>query len=407
MRFFRLFIGILALLALLAGCTKAVSSDQPGTSMPTEANTQVPSSGSATLPVGTEPVSDEIPQIPHQNTLQSGDPRTLSDWVFTNYEQTFSWRDGVNNFCSVSITLPALVPVSEFAVRFNEEIRELGNAYLEEITDCQKQEASNILSRVSYGAYLHDEILSIVLIENTTFDYTAYHTWSFDLEDRKPLRTAELCDELLDMDYPEFILATNAMTAHHFKEQFGGYIAGIENQPTSTDSYFETEPPAELAYYYEILEQISYDTVGIQNRRLFVGENGRVMLIYDAPSLASAASYPTVIPFDMGKVDWKKPSEETAYGELFRLTKYVDGKCAESYAAILLDAFLAEGEDFVKYAARATTSHQEEILSFLHYGLSDQQGDAFQRHCRDLLSENDWKENEIALLNRMITISGT
>ena len=184
MRYFRFVFCIMMCMALLAGCAKPVPSEQPGTSAPTEDSVQVPTSGSVTLPAQTEPASEDMTQIPRQNTLQSGNPQTLSDWVFTNYEQTFSWRDSVNNFCSVTITLPALAPVTDFAIRFNEEIWELGSAYVEEAVQCRKQETSNILSRVTYEAYLHDEILSIVLIENTTFDYTAYRSWSFDLEDQ-------------------------------------------------------------------------------------------------------------------------------------------------------------------------------------------------------------------------------
>lgn len=406
MRYFRFVFCIMMCMALLAGCAKPVPSEQPGTSAPTENSEQVPTSGAVTLPVQTQPVSNDVPQIPRQNTLQSGNPQTLSDWVFTNYEQTFSWRDSVNNFCSVTITLPALAPVTDFAIRFNEEIWELGSAYVEEAVQCRKQETSNILSRVTYEAYLHDEILSIVLIENTVFDYTAYRSWSFDLEDQQALSTAELADELLDMDYPEFILASNAITAQHFKEQYGSFIANIENQQTSTDSYFETEPPEELELYHALLEQIPYDTVSIRNRQLFVGENGQVMLIYDAPSLAGAASYPTVIPFDLTDVDWKIPTEETAYGELLRLTKYVDGAYAESYASILVEAFFADSEDFVKYAAKATATRQEDIISFLNYGLQPQQAEEFRNICRELLNEDDMTKNETALLNRLVTLSG-
>ena len=153
MRYFRFVFCILLCMALLAGCGMNTPSEQPGTSAPTENSEQVPTSGTVTLPAQTEPVPEDITQIPRQNTLQSGNPQTLSDWVFTNYEQTFSWRDSVNNFCSVTITLPALAPVTDFAIRFNEEIWELGSAYVEEAVQCRKQETSNILSRVTYEAY--------------------------------------------------------------------------------------------------------------------------------------------------------------------------------------------------------------------------------------------------------------
>ena len=405
MRYFRIVLGTLLCFALLSGCGKAAAPQQPDVIAPTQDNVQAPTSGATILPLQTEPVSTDAAQIPPQNTLQSGNPKTLSDWVFTNYEQTFSWRDGVNNFCSVSVTLPALAPVADFAITFNESILELGSRYIAELVECQQMGTSNVLTRVTYEAYLHDEVLSIVLIEDTAFDYTSYYTWSFDLEDREELSIAELCDKMLDMDYPEFILATNAITSHHFKEQYASYIANMENQQNSADTYFETEPPAELDFYYAILEQIPYDTVSIENRRLFIGENGQVMLIYDAPSLAGASSYPTIIPFDLKGVDWKKPTEETAYGELLRLTEYVDGAYAESYASILVEAFFADSEDFVKYAAKATATRQEDIVFFLNYGLQPRQVERFQSICRELLKADDLTESETTLLNRLVTES--
>lgn len=403
MRYFRIVFSLLLCFTLLSGCGKPATSEPPATA---DVSGQAPTSGAPILPLPTNPASTDIAQIPAQNTLQAGNPKTLSDWVFTNYEQTFTWRDGVNNFCSVSITLPALTPVADFAIAFNEAVAELGNRYIAEVVECQQLETSNILCRITYEAYLHDEILSIVLVEDTAFDYTSYYAWSFDLEDREELSIAELCDELLDMDYPEFILATNAITAHHFKTQFGEYITGIENQPTSTDSYFETEPPAEVDFYHELLEQIPYDTVSIANRQLFMGENGQVMLIYDAPSLAGASYYPTIIPFDLEGVDWKKPTEETAYGEMLRLTEYVDGEYADSYAQILLEAFLEDSGDFIKYSARATAARQEAIVSFLNYGLQSQNVERFQHVCSELLTEDDLSASEIALINRLVTLTG-
>ena len=403
MRYFRLIFCILLSLALLSGCGNTASSAPVQT---TGNPSNAPTSESTILPLQTEPAPTNAAPIPEQNTLQSGDPKTLSDWVFTNYEETFSWRDGVNNFCSVSITLPALAPVDDFAIAFNKTIYDLGNRYLDEVMECQRQDTSNILTRVTYEAYLHDEILSIVLIEDTAFDYTSYYAWTFDLEDRQAMSIAELCDELLDMDYPEFILATNAISAHHFKAQFGEYIAGIENQPISTDSYFDTEPSAEVDFYYGLLEQIPYDTVSIQSRQLFVSENGQVMLIYNAPSLAGASYYPTIIPFDFNGVDWKKPTEETAYGELFRLTEYVSGEQADSYSRILLDAYWEDSEDFVKYAAKATASHQDDILSFLRHGLQPQEFERLQRICTELLKDDDLSAKEITLVNQLLALAG-
>lgn len=408
---FTTFLCILLTAAWLTGCS---APDIPAQTQGTEAAT-VPT---VTDPVVTQPSSadpqptdaiaaeEDIAQIPRQNVLQSGNPRTLSEWVFTNYEQTFSWRDQVGNFCSVSITLPAMAPVADFALDFNEAVYELGTAIVAETVECQETACSNFLLSVSYEAYLHDDILSILIIETTAVDYTVYTAYSFDLEDRQPLDVADLCDELLDMDYPSFILATNAISAHHFAAQYGGYIEELQDQYVSTDSYFETEPNSDVELYNELIAAIPYDTVNIGARNLFVGENGQIMLIYDAPSLAGSDSYPTIIPFDVRVTDWQRPSEAAAYGELFCLMDYVDGAYADAYCTILLRTFLADGEDFIEYAAKATSSRQDNIVSFLNYALLPEQIDRFHMECRGLLNDNDMTDAEIALVNRLLTLSG-
>lgn len=394
--------------ALLFGCgTPAAPTPTQGTDASTTATATDPiQTQSPTHPNETDPVSEDIPRIPAQNVLQEGNPRTLDEWVFTNYEQTFSWRDSVGNFCKISITLPALAPVSDFAIEFNETIAELGGYAIAEAVDCQEGGYSNTLLSVSYEAYLNGDILSILLIHRYDADYILYDAYSFDVEDREALRTAELCDELLDMDYPTFILATNAIAAHYFIEQYGDYIEELQNQYVSSDSYFETEPTTDVELYYELLDAIPYDTMSIASRGLFVGENGEIMLIYNAPSLAGADSYPTIIPFDVRVTDWQRPSEATAYGELFSLMDYVDGHYSEVYSTILLEAFLADSDDFVHYAALATANRQENIVSFLNYALMPEHLDEFQRECRDVLDDDDITPEEKALAEKMLTLTG-
>lgn len=398
---------IVLVAALLAGCgAPAAPTQTQGTNASTTPTVTDPiQTQSPTQPSDPDPVAEDVPRIPAQNVLQEGDPRTLDEWVFTNYEQTFSWRDGVGNFCKISITLPALTPVSDFAIEFNEDIAELGGYAIAEAVECQEGGYSNFLLSVSYEAYLNGDILSVLLIQQYDADYVLYRAYSFDLEDREALSTAELCEELLDMDYPSFILATNAIAAYHFTEQFGPYIEEIENQYISSDSYFETRSTTDLDVYNELLAAIPYNTVNIGARDLFVGENGEIMLIYNAPSIAGADSYPTVIPFDVRVTDWQQPSKATAYGELFSLMDYVDGAYADAYSTILLEAFLADGEDFVGYAAKATANKQERLMSFLNYALTQEQLDRFRAECRDVLDDDDITPDEKALVEKMLSIT--
>lgn len=399
-------ISMFLLCLLLAGCgaDTAPPTQSPDTPTAVIAGTLPPDASQPTdAPTQPSDESPAAPSIPAQNVQQPGNPKTLSEWVFTNYDETLSWQDAVDNLNSVRITLPAMAPIADFAIAFNEEIHQIGSDILDEVLLCMETASSTYITKVSYEAYLHRDILSILLICNTDTDYVIYRTWSFDLEDREKLSTADLCEELLDMDYPTFILATNAITAYHFQSRYSEYIESMEEQYVSTDSYFATEPTDDINLYREILDSIPYDSVSIHSRRLFVSENGQIMLIYDAPSLAGASHYPTVIPFDVSVAGWKPVSEETAYGELFRLTDYVDGAYADSYAGMLLEAFLGDSEDFIAHAARVTGGRQSQIISFLDYALYlPEDMRRFQAECADLLSEDDLTKAERELLNSLL-----
>lgn len=340
---------ICILFTLLAGCGKDLP--ETGTVPTTELPSTVIPSGD---PAATAPVIREVPDIPAQDQIVSGSPKTLEDWVFTNYEETFSWLAYPGEENTFTISLPAITPVADFAVEYNEMVRELAAPILEDLKTAMDDATNISFTSVTYEANMLDDIISIVLIQQTDVDYTYYTVFSFDTEDREVLTTAELCEELLDVNYPTFLLAGN------------GYIDRQFRSTLSKITISETDKP----YYDQLLKSIAY--MGAAGRQLYVGSDGQVMMLYPAPSVAGASYYPTVIPFDLSMAVWDKmPTEEEAYQQLFDLLAEADGAYTGALEVIYADAFEAESDDFAEALSLRGTSDIETIASLVVRGFAD------------------------------------
>lgn len=364
---------------------------------------QIPSSIPSTDPPVDPPVDPTEPvTIPLHDQLVQADPQTLEDWVFTAFNQTFAWRDDVGNFCSVTLTLPAITPVTEFAAEYNRMVHDMGTRLLEDVNDCREQGYSNTVRSLTYEAHLSGHILSVVLIEQSVTDSTYYLASSFDLDTMQPLTTAQLSQELLNLSYPAFILATNAIIEQEFVYQFG-HLAPDEDEPgVNSDGFPVHEPSPEQELYQQLLEDIPTNTANILQRNLYVGENGQLMLIFDAPSLAGAAYYPTAIPFDLDAVGLESlPSEEYAYNRLFSLMDQTDGAYTDAYCSILRQAFLADSSGFIQHSASLPPNRQESVLIFLaHTG----DAETLTARCQEILSQENSSHAEAAFATRLLEL---
>ena len=317
----------------------------------------------------TEPVigtQDEIPEIPLLATLQAGNPRSLEDWVIENYHETCTWQDTTGNTHIVSVTLPALAPVADFALHYNERIHALGTAILETISSQRAEGLPASEISVRYEARLRDETLSILIIRETSYGTVQYSADNFDIEDREELSAAELSDELLDLDYPQFLAATNPVLTAEFDRIFG-----VSGDPALRDS-------------------IATDLVNLANRDLFLGENGQLMLLYTLPGDTQGVTIQGYLPLTRDSLGVMSLSgEREAYDTFFAMMANADGANADAAARMLKDAFLSDSEDFVEYAAVQNYLTGVRIGRLIVSTLMYEDAVEFQLDCQELLREDD------------------
>ncbi len=384
------------LLISLAGCAQPApietTPQSPGLqTQPTEASEPI---------LFSEPEEPSIPQIPPQDQITAELPRTPQDWVFTNYSQTISWRDSSNQYCAVSLELPALTPAADFAVAYNRYVKELGDALLLEAEQCRASGYAPSTLSVTYETALRDELL-FISINRIGFDTVCTrYIHVFDLEDRQMLHRGEISDELLDLDYPAFLMVTQELIQQEFIIRYEAAVKEEESKAYANDPYL-TQPLSEFVEnYYQTLEALPYQVMGLSQAVLFPDENGQLLLYCQIPSPESDSTPPELIPFDLTEVSL--PTQAQAYGWLLDLQHHVDGAYADAYSGILLEAFLSDDDDFVRYAAVEGADSMDRILGFLAYAVSPTQLPTVKAECQDLLREDDLTPKERSFVELLL-----
>lgn len=368
---------ILAALIGLSLCGCEAPTPDPVPSVPS-----APASPSLTLSTGAEPV---IPSIPDQTVL--AEPAQMPDsWIFTNYQESFSWRDSLGNICQTGVTLPAPTPAAQFAVAFNREIQTLGQRILDDIRLSARDGYSSSVLSVNYQSWYNAPVLSLLLTVHCSSGEMEYLVWDFDLEEQKAMTVAELSLRALDTSYPVFLLAADKISEKAFQSRYGSVLT--REDPSNTD-----ENTQEREEYLRIAESIPQDCVSRLSYRLFLGEAGQPMLVYSAPALMMPYGYdhrtPTVTEFDLEAIGWEyPPTAAQAYHELFALTYQADGNALGGCAGLLQLAFFSESLSFLEYAGQEPAATQEAIRGLLCASLTDDTAGQLDAACRSLLAED-------------------
>lgn len=383
------------LLSLLSGCTS-----EPEASEPLVQTTE------PTVPTyTTEPAVVEIPPIPDQTELCTGDPQTLEEWLFTNYSQSFTWQDQNGNLCHASLTLPALTPVAEFAVEFNMEMRYYGELMLEDIHYAMEDGFGSHLLSADYKSWMNGDILSLLMTIHLSEGNVRYIVRNFDLKNREELSVARLCQDAMGMDYPTFLLAANHVVSSCFEKQYASTL------PTGDTALLSEDELALLESYSKTLDRIGLDTMELLSRKLFLVEEGQPVLVYNVPVPATSYGITSrtysLVEFDIADIGWETPpTEANAYHELFYLTYEVDGAYSEAYSVILQTAFFADPSQFITAAAKESDGTRGSIAMHLSYALTETQTKSICDACNAVIASQETRDREKAFADLVLTQLG-
>ena len=379
---FNMILSMILIAAVLAGCNRNAPAEEttPTQTTVTTESTEAPETEATEAATeATDPVigpEDEIPGIPLRSMLQNGNPKNLEDWVIENYRETFTWKDASGNTHTVSVTLPALAPVADFALHYNERVHNLGNAILAAISSQREEGLPASEASIRFEAQLRDDVLSILMIREMADGSVLYTADSFDVEDREELSAADLCDELLELDYPQFLAATNPILTAEFDRLFGS----------------KADPALRAS--------IATDLVKLANRELFLGDQGQLMLLYTLPGNTPGSTVQGYLPLTADSIDRKNlPTEQEAYDAFFAMMEKADGAYADAAARMLKDAFLADSEYFAEFASVQKYLTPAQIGKLIVSVLIYDDAVEFQWDCQELLQEEDLSSAARSVVN--------
>ncbi len=298
--------------------------------------------------------SDKVsPDVPMQNSEITADTKTTDyvevpankDWLIAAIAENYSWNDGVRNQNEVSIRLPHINSDMHFAVEFNDHINSFADKIIEETEECMNGAFSTHIISVDYEAWQNGDTLSLLITTRTATDYVEYQVWNFDLDDAETMSTAQMCDEYLDLEYPQFLKYTADMILQEFQTEFADFIKSFPGE-------------------YEFIQNLYLsDRLVTLHYRLFLNEEGTLMLVSDRPSIAGAMCYASI---EEMFVDPELVSGEAdAWNWLFDLYLGSDPD-NEVYAAELLRiAYKEDADDFTDALNQRTSSEIEAIQTAL------------------------------------------
>lgn len=320
------------------------------------------------IPVVTEvSVTEPQPSEPTPTTEPTSEPTQAIDdgSVYPVYEEIFRWQDGVGNLNEVQVTIPAMAGNSPIASEFTAKIDQITAPVLAEIADWMQTECSTMWSSISYREYRNREMLSVILIRETPIDLVYYDVFNFDLNDQESMDVAEMCDEYLDISYPQFLKAVMEWMTSDFQITY--------------EDFKNIDPEG----YEFILHEFTDNPFVMFSYSLFLNEDGKLMLIYDSPSLAGASFYPTITEYP-SSIQYS--DEQDAYNWLFDLSGKVDGAYATAYDQILKITFTDDPEDFSEALAKWTSGDTDQIIMSIvsAFTMDVDETEDLRNLCRDI-----------------------
>ena len=270
------------------------------------------------LPAPTEPVTIDLEDIPDVSgsVYEPG-----SMFVEPGYSGNAKWDAG-----DFSIALPLLEPFCEGAKAINAEIKSLYQPIIDDVRQNILYQTSSRYWKVSYETYLSGDVLSIVISERSMDDNVFYQVFNLDLTTGQQLDQYEMIRRYTGMSYPEFLLRANFTVANHLRKEY----------------------PQESEEVTNWLAKLETDAQILDGHKLFLNDEGTLILLNDRIHSMAAGYLNVQIPFDPKACgeelsDWELES----YRWLFDIP--ADGAYSYHKGDVLIKAFFYDPERFLRY----------------------------------------------------------
>ena len=272
--------------------------------------------------------------------------RTVESLVIPAISKNYRWVDGVDNLNEVTIVLPHLDPGRKCATAFNAAIDEFASEIISEVEASAEGGYSTHITSVGYDAYLNGDTLSILITTGTSTDYVEYDIYNFDIEADEAMTVADMCDEYLDLEYPVFLRYTQDRILREFESEYSDFIAHFPDD-------------------YEFIRNLYMESLSIiRAYRLYLNEDGTLMLSCDRPSLAGAAYYADLQDFSIDPAFL--PDEAESWQWLLDLYLRADQDNVEYAMDILITADEDNTDGFMDALNLRPRNEQEAIEAAVH-----------------------------------------
>ena len=266
---------------------------------------------------------------------------SIDSWVIPAISKSYRWIDGVDGLNEVSIVLPHLDSSRKCAAAFNADIDSLAEAVIGEVEACVDGGYSTHITSIRYEAYLNGNILSILVITDTSTDEVGYDVYNFDITKDCALTAADMCRKHLDLAYPVFLKYTSDWVWSDFEAEFADFIALYPGEHEFIRHLYLSDLSVLCCY------------------SLYLNDTADLILVADHPSIAGAAYYTRLQ--EMAVHPELLPEEAQSWQWLFDLYLGADQDSTEFARDILIAAYEEDNDNFTDALKLRPRNEQEAI----------------------------------------------
>ena len=303
-------------------------------------------------------------------------------------------------------TTDVFLPVikARFGNEFNIEITERLNSLVDNILFYLEQGESYIVNRVSYEAYLGQEILTILLWTDYNGGQIRCEPWFFDLSEGKQITdTWQQAAALLGMEYSTFLWVTDRYIQASFAEIYYEQVYAVP------EDQMDDKQLAFLDNYRGILKEIPCDISSAFSRWVFPGD-GKVYMLYELPLVCNDwySGFRTeakLVEIDASILQYKDMITPTAAMKeaILNNTVHVMGGSDQACALFERRLFYSSPKLFVEAVAEAYELDQEYAIDcLLRYGSNDELS-SIQMLCSNVKSSVHLTNPESEVVTKIIS----